>query len=141
MVDLLFKKQSRQQNCNVQILKTKNKMIFSQTKMSWTVRWAWFWSGGQWDWIQGILGPEPDSRRLWAPLGPWRLILKMHVNTWIMNQKTKILKLQSGLLNCLRFKELHMKDAYLDWLTSIKDPIFEVVNEMCSSPMTISSSL
>ncbi len=33
-----------------------------------------------------------------------------------------------------------MKYAYLDWLTSIKDPILEVVNEMCSSPMTISSS-
>lgn len=30
--------------------------------------------------------------------------------------------------------------AYLDWLTSIREPIFDVVKEMCSSPMTISSS-
>ncbi len=37
-------------------------------------------------------------------------------------------------------KNVFMKYAYLDWLTSIKDPILEVVNEMCSSPMTISSS-
>lgn len=30
--------------------------------------------------------------------------------------------------------------THFDWLTSIKEPILEVVNEMCSSPMTISSS-
>lgn len=30
--------------------------------------------------------------------------------------------------------------TYLDWLTSIREPIFDVVKEMCSSPMTISSS-
>lgn len=31
--------------------------------------------------------------------------------------------------------------TYLLWLTSTKDPILDVVNEMCSSPMTISNSL
>ena len=30
--------------------------------------------------------------------------------------------------------------TYLHWLTSIREPILEVVNEMCCSPMTISSS-
>lgn len=33
-----------------------------------------------------------------------------------------------------------MNYTHLDWLTSIRDPILEVVNEICSSPMTISSS-
>jgi len=30
--------------------------------------------------------------------------------------------------------------TYLLWFTSTSDPILDVVNEMCSSPMTISSS-
>lgn len=35
---------------------------------------------------------------------------------------------------------LFPSETHFDWLTSIKEPILEVVNEMCSSPMTISNS-
>ena len=33
-----------------------------------------------------------------------------------------------------------MVDTYLHWLTSIREPILKVVNEICWSPITISSS-
>lgn len=36
--------------------------------------------------------------------------------------------------------ELSVFLTHFDWFTSIKEPILEVVNEMCSSPMTISNS-
>lgn len=38
------------------------------------------------------------------------------------------------------YLDIKIMYTYLDWLTSISEPIFDVVKEMCSSPMTISSS-
>lgn len=88
------------------------------------IRWAWSWSGDQWDWRRDTSDLGPSSRTHEDLQDPY---------------KKKINKMKTMPFSCAIVANYGWS-THFDWLTSIKEPILEVVNEMCSSPMTISSS-